>query len=69
MCLFYKQDGPSGPRWRRIVDTIKRIRLVVMQWCWWPFVLLAVGVVVSVSWWKKRREAKLKQAEAELSSE
>ncbi|MET7258079.1 DUF4349 domain-containing protein [Dyadobacter fermentans] len=72
--VFYKPIDTTNPFLTELAGAFKSgvgnlrafaVTLVAV----WPFVLLAIGTVMTVKWWRKRRKAALKKEKAELSSE
>lgn len=72
--VFFKPIDTSSSFLTELADAFKsgvgnlRAFAVVLV-AVWPFLLLAVGITMAISWWKKRRKATLKRKEAELSAE
>ncbi|SEJ03948.1 protein of unknown function [Dyadobacter sp. SG02] len=70
--VFFKPIGKSNPYFRELVNAFQEgvgnlraftIVLVAV----WPFVLLAIGMVIALSYWRKNRKRARKQEAAELS--
>ena len=72
--LFFKPLVTSNPFLREVADAFKegvgnlRAFTVVLV-AVWPFALLAIGLVMVLNWWRKRRKTSPKKAAAELPSE
>lgn len=72
--VFFKPIDTSNPFLTELADAFKQgvgnLRaFTVVLVAFWPFVLLAVGVIVMLNWLRKRRKNVAKKETAELPSE